>query len=250
VKACDAAGRGGGSATGSRGDLFGREFDVVVLAGGEIEADAALDLRVMVAAHLEAVAQGDALACARRRSQRQADENVVSAHYRDEDFPRISVSHSLILNFPSCTLAAENFAIAASSTTATPSWSFGGACFQPRIFAMVRNSWRRIAHHHALAGPLQHIHIVPVVADGHGLLAVDAEPGGEPLQRPALGDSRRQQVENRQVARRILGADALATLLHSLALSACSALRIIRHAFRSPCPEWGLRRRAARFPAA
>jgi hypothetical protein len=47
------------------GDFFGREFDVVVHAGGEIEADAALDLGVVVALHSETVAEGDALFCLR-----------------------------------------------------------------------------------------------------------------------------------------------------------------------------------------
>src|ERR1035437_9999302 len=41
----------------------------------------------------------------------------------------------------------------------------------------------RIAHHYALTGPLQHIHIVPVVADGHGLFAIHTQLGCEFFER-------------------------------------------------------------------
>ena len=32
-----------------------------------------------------------------------------------------------------------------------------------------------IGHHHGLPGPFQHVNIIPVIADGHGLLAIDSE---------------------------------------------------------------------------
>ena len=52
------------------GDLFGRKLDVVVLAGAEIEANASLDLGVVVALLDEAVAQCDPLGGARRQPRR------------------------------------------------------------------------------------------------------------------------------------------------------------------------------------
>jgi len=73
-----AAGETGGLSAGTdradreparRGDLLRCEFDVVVFACGQVEAHAALDLRVVIAAHLEAVAQGDALGGARRHGK-------------------------------------------------------------------------------------------------------------------------------------------------------------------------------------
>src|ERR1035437_9329131 len=42
-----------------------------------------------------------------------------------------------------------------------------------------------IAHQDGLSSPLQHIHIVPIISDGHGLFAVTPEACSEPLQRPA-----------------------------------------------------------------
>jgi hypothetical protein len=45
-------------------DFFRSEFDVVVFSGAEEEADAAVDLRVMVALDLKTVVQSDALGCA------------------------------------------------------------------------------------------------------------------------------------------------------------------------------------------
>ena len=47
------------------GDLLRCEFDVVIFICAEIESCAAIDFGVMIAAHLKAIAQGDAFACSR-----------------------------------------------------------------------------------------------------------------------------------------------------------------------------------------
>jgi hypothetical protein len=73
------------------GYLLRAELDVVVLASVQEEPGAALDYGVMVAIHLEAVAQGDALGCPCRRSQRCQNCN------RDEKIPAHSQSYFQIL---------------------------------------------------------------------------------------------------------------------------------------------------------
>jgi hypothetical protein len=69
---------------------------------------------------------------------------------------------------------------------------------------------RRIGHHDGLAGPLQHIDIVPVIADGHGFFATDTETGGEAFESPSFGDAGGKEVEDGEVAGGIFGADGFA----------------------------------------
>ena len=77
------------------GDLAGGEFDVVVLAGAEVEADVAFDLGVVVAAHDEAVAQGDELGCLggwrqnrkRSRNEDEIDADASHATYHHDESP-------------------------------------------------------------------------------------------------------------------------------------------------------------------
>ena len=64
-----------------------------------------------------------------------------------------------------------------------------------------------VGHHDGLTGPFEHVDVVPVVADGHGFFAIDAEAGGEALESPSFGDSWGRQVEDGEVARGIFGAD-------------------------------------------
>jgi hypothetical protein len=64
-----------------RGHILRLELDVVVFAGVEEKANPAFDQGVVVAFHLEAVAQGDALCGPRRRGKRRRD------CHRDEKIP-------------------------------------------------------------------------------------------------------------------------------------------------------------------
>jgi hypothetical protein len=67
-----------------------------------------------------------------------------------------------------------------------------------------------VAHDDGLGGPFHHVDVVPVVADGHGLAAVDAEAGGETGKGRGLGDADGEEVEDGEVARGIDGAGASA----------------------------------------
>uniref|UniRef100_E6QHK0 Uncharacterized protein n=1 Tax=mine drainage metagenome TaxID=410659 RepID=E6QHK0_9ZZZZ len=64
-----------------------------------------------------------------------------------------------------------------------------------------------VAHEDADACPVEHGFVIPVVADGHGLLLGDAEARGETLDGGALGDAGREQVEDGEIMAWIGGAD-------------------------------------------
>jgi len=58
-----------------------------------------------------------------------------------------------------------------SIASATPSWSFVAANFQPRSCAISTRSRSAIRHHHRIPRELQHLQVVVIIADGHNLLA-------------------------------------------------------------------------------
>ena len=86
----------------------------------------------------------------------------------------------------------------------------GWSLLPPAGFGEGAQVRRGIGHHDGLAGPLEHIDIVPVIADGHGFSATDTETRGEAFESPSFGDAWWKEVEDGEVAGGIFGADGFA----------------------------------------
>ena len=86
----------------------------------------------------------------------------------------------------------------------------GWSLLPPAGFGEGAEILRGIGHHDGLTGPLEHIDIVPVIADGHGFFATDTETRGEAFESPSFGDAWWKEVEDGEVAGGIFGADGFA----------------------------------------
>ena len=87
-------------------------------------------------------------------------------------------------------------------TWAAPSSARGGATFR----AAARTASGAPGHGHAHPDLGDHLQVVELVADRQDVAQVDAETAGQPAHGSALVDARRQELEERRVAHRDVGA--------------------------------------------